>query len=348
MAGRGRGRGGLGGPGPSNQGERGPPNGRDMPPHQQQQSQQPDANGDFPFGMPFPMAGFPGMPGMPFPFFPGMQGDQKSRRDQDSEFWGTNKPPHHTERTSTLVITDIPTAQLSVPVIREYFTQFGEVTNVALEARTKRAMVTFDSNREAYNAWKSDEAVFGSRHVKVLWHRPRPGQGEAGQKALEASAGLVGNLNKMDNGNADSLQGGHSAKLFGQEQSLRNTLARLEQKERQQKRETLMAEQKVLMAKTKSADQATKLEILKRLKAVAKEMEDLDKPKEVSADVDMDEKSALDRELEKHGMESVGKRDEEELLKLNAQLNALKEKVSLKSTYRHQVLNLGVGLTLLG
>lgn len=271
------------------------------------------------------------MPGMPFPFFPGMPGAQKHNMQQGSEFWGTNKPPHHTERTSTLVITDIPVANLSVPAIREYFAVFGEVTNVALEARTKRAMVTFGSNREAYNAWKSDEAVFGSRHVKVLWHRPRPGQGEAGQKALEASAGLIDNLKKMENGDKASIQGAQAAKLYGPEQKLRATILELEQKEKRQKRETLMAEQKVLLARTKAADQATKLEILKRLKEVAKEMVELDKPKEVTneEDVDMDMKSALDRDLEKHGMESVGKRDEEELLKLNAQLTALKEKVRL-------------------
>lgn len=273
--------------------------------------------------MPFPM---PGFPMMPFPFFPGMPNGGQGNTDKNSEFWGSNKPPHHTERTSTLVITDIPVAHLTVPAIREYFAQFGEITNVALEARTKRALVTFGSNREAYTAWKSDDAVFGSRHVKVLWHRPRPGQGEAGQKALEASKGLIGNLNKMDNG--ETIQNAGSAKLSGPEQRLKATLLELELKEKRQKRETLMAEQKVLLARTKTADQGTKLDILKRLKEVAREMEEIDKPKENVGDVEMDEKSQLDKELEKHGMESVGKRDEEELLKLSAQLSALKEKVS--------------------
>ena len=250
--------------------------------------------------------------------------------DPRKDFWGSNRPP--TEKTSTLVITDIPPAHLSIPAVREYFAQFGEVTNVAIEGASKRALVSYSNNREAYMAWKSDEAVFGSRHVKVLWHRPRPGQGEAGQKALEASAGLVANLKKLEGG--ENVQQGE-AKLRGPDSRLKQTLAELEAREKRGKKETLIAEQKVLLNRARTVDKEEKVKILGRLKEIGKEMEELEKPKEESVvDVDMNDKDRLDAELEKHGMESVKGKDQEELLRLSAQLSALRAKVSGLLRYR--------------
>ena len=289
----------------------------------------------FPFGFPMFPFGMPGQGGPGGPRGPGgRRGGRGNRAEAEpsDEFRGVRNPPHSTERSSTLVITDIPAAHLTVPAIRDYFTQFGEVTNIALEGKSKRALVSFSTNREAYVAWKSDEAVFGSRHVKVLWHRPREGQGAAGQAALDASRGLLENMKRLEQGG--ELQGGKSAQLYGPEQRLRATLKDLEEKERRGKKERLMAEQKVLMARAgRTEAREEKMEILKRVKEVVKELEELDKPKPEpeSGDVDMDgddERAKLDKELEKHGMETKEQRDEAELLKLNAQLAALKDKVS--------------------
>ena len=265
--------------------------------------------GPNPFGIPFPMLGAP----------PPLS--QGPRVRPDSQWGATNKPPPDRSST-TLVITEVPVQHLSVPAIREYFSKFGEVTNVGIEAPTKRALVSFTSNAEAYAAWRSDEAIFGSRHVRVMWHRPHSGQGGAGQKALDASAGLISNLKKMEEGVTPQEA---PAVLWGPEQRLRATLAELEAKERRNKRETLMAEQKVLLKRAEGAEREEKIEILKRLRGVAKEVEDLEKPVEV--DVEMGDKERLDQELGKYGMDTPGARDEAELLKLNAQLSALRDKV---------------------
>lgn len=260
--------------------------------------------------------------------FQDQNGGGRSRQDPDSEFFGSSKPPQD-RNGNTLVITDIPPSYLSLPAIREYFTQFGEVTNVAIEAKSKRALVSFTSNFEAYQAWKSDEAIFGNRHVKVLWHKPRPGQGGAGQDALAKSATLVANLKSMQNG--EGFQGDVKAQLSGPEQRLKATLAELEVKEKRQKKETLIAEQKVLLKRATEGTKEEKLEILKRLKEISKEMEEVDKPTakvEADGDVDMGDREKLNAELEKYGMESKGQADQEELMRLSAQLSALRDKVS--------------------
>jgi len=247
-----------------------------------------------------------------------------------SEFYGSSKPPQD-RNGNTLVITDIPPNYLSLPAIREYFAQFGEVTNVAVEAKSKRALVSFTSNFEAYQAWKSDEAIFGSRHVKVLWHKPRPGHGDAGKDALEKSANLIANMKAIEAGGSNP-QGDTKATLFGPEQRLAATLKDLEAKEGRQKRETLMAEQKVLLKRAMEGTKEEKMTILRRLKDITKEVEELDKPKPKTEDVDMGDKEKLDALLEKHGMETQGAADQDELMKLSAQLSALRDKVSQNLT----------------
>ncbi|RXK40776.1 hypothetical protein M231_02029 [Tremella mesenterica] len=268
--------------------------------------------------------GFPTPFGFPFPVPPPFAGRPPRDKEASAEFSGSNRPPQDRSST-TLLVSDIPRNNLSIPVIRDYFRQFGEITNVALEGKSSRALVSFASNAEAYKAWRSDEAVFGSRHVRVLWHRPRPGHGQAGQQALEASAGIIANLRAMEDG--QSPQQGKSATLLGPESRLRATLTELEAKERDQKKERLVAEQKVLLKKTENAVKEEKLEILKRLKELQKEMEALDKPPE-DVSMELGDKEKLDMELAKHGMETAQGKDEQELLRLNAQLSALRDKAN--------------------
>lgn len=274
---------------------------------------------------PGPGPGFPNFPMqspfMPMPFFP------------SPEFYGSAKPPQD-RNGNTLVITDIPMGSLTVPAIREYFAQFGEVTNIALEGKSKRALVSFTSNREAYQAWNSEAAVFGSRHVKVLWHRPRPGQGEAGKKALEASSTLMANMKALESGGAEGIQGGVKPAYSGPNERLQATLNELEAVSRRNRKETLIAEQKVLLKRATEGTKEEKLAILTRLKALNKEMDELIHPKvetekagEGDEDMVMTEKEKLDKELARLGMETTKTGDQEELMRLSAQLSALRDKV---------------------
>ncbi|WVQ76192.1 hypothetical protein IAR50_005854 [Cryptococcus sp. DSM 104548] len=304
--------------------------------------------GFFPPFMGMPPGAFPGMPGMPgmppqgFPLGPGGRGGHGGRGgppgrgrggyhngnahgprpEPDETFQGAREPPK--DRTSTtLLISDIPPRHLTVPAISEYFSKFGEVTNVAIDARSSRALVSFPTNAVAYQAWKSDEAIFGNRHVKVLWHRPLPGQGGQGQKALEASRTLLENMKKIEAG--EGLQK-VPPKFSGPEQRLQATLAELEHRERQVKKEPLMAEQKILLARASKSTKEEKITILKRLKAIAKEIEVLNNPPAKPEGMEVDEtKAKLDQELAAHGMEQGS---DEELVRLSTQLATLKEKAN--------------------
>ncbi|KAJ9105844.1 hypothetical protein QFC19_003414 [Naganishia cerealis] len=213
----------------------------------------------FPGMMPFPMMGmpFPGMPGFgmqpgpPMQGFPGGgrgrgRGRAPGRNDIPFDNWDgqlSNQPPKD-NGVRTLVISDVPREHLSLDAIHSYFKQFGTVTNVAIESRVNKALVAFETNAQAYAAWKSEQAVFGNRHVKVLWHKPREGAGELGQKALDASAPLLENMRKIDQGGIQAVQGGATnpaAAAAARKQELEDI------KQRQVVLERNMAERKVLM-----------------------------------------------------------------------------------------------------
>jgi hypothetical protein len=102
----------------------------------------------------------------------------------------------HPERRGdkTLVVEKIPEDKLSLDAVNSWFKRFGTVTNVAVDAASAKALVSFSTHEEAQAAWKTEDAVFGNRFVKVFWHRPMGGQGLAGQRALAASAPIVASV----------------------------------------------------------------------------------------------------------------------------------------------------------
>ncbi|PPQ90430.1 hypothetical protein CVT25_014948 [Psilocybe cyanescens] len=94
----------------------------------------------------------------------------------------------------TLVVEKIPEDKLSLEGVNDWFKRFGTVTNVAIDTSNAKALVSFSNHDEAHAAWKSEDAVFGNRFVKVFWHRPMEGHGQVGQRMLAASAPLVANM----------------------------------------------------------------------------------------------------------------------------------------------------------
>ena len=104
---------------------------------------------------------------------------------------------------TTIVVEKLPPEKVNIPDLTTYFGKFGTVTNVGLDPRGNRALVSFATHQEAHAAWKSEDAIFGNRFVVVFWHRPAPGGGAAGQKALEASASQVQKFNAVAGGMED-------------------------------------------------------------------------------------------------------------------------------------------------
>lgn len=180
----------------------------------------------------------------------------------------------------TIVVEKIPQESLSLPAVSEWFTRFGNVTNVAIDTPTAKALVSFATPQEAKAAWSSQEAVFENRFVKVFWHRPLTGHGEAGTKKLAASAPLVQNMLGVEKtGTATSSTPSPTSTITGVVAPALPTsplapaltpaesiAARKELLERQ------IAEQKALFAGLESATTEEKKEIMTKLRLLSEEM----------------------------------------------------------------------------
>lgn len=177
----------------------------------------------------------------------------------------------------TLVVEKIPEDKLSLGSVNEWFKRFGTVTNVAVDVASAKALVSFSSHDEALAAWRSEDAVFGNRFVKVFWHRPMAGHGEAGARALAASAPLVANIGAKEATPAPATPAESSTSqpvrptsTPSRKTSTPSATAALAA--RQQLLEQQIAEQKSLMTQLATASPQEKKDIMARLRKLGEEM----------------------------------------------------------------------------
>ncbi|KAB5594300.1 Zf-CCCH domain containing protein [Ceratobasidium theobromae] len=176
----------------------------------------------------------------------------------DTQDPGSSSEPR---RDRTLVVEKIPPERLSLEEINNWFKRFGTVTNVAIDVPSAKALVSFATHDEARDAWRSEDAVFGNRFVKLYWHRPMGNHGQAGAKLLAASAPIISNLSAPPK--ADPVP----VKPTPPQPAAIDPS--------QQKFERLMAEQKVLMVKLTSANPDEKQSIKTRLRELITELQEV-------------------------------------------------------------------------
>jgi RNA-binding protein 26 len=199
----------------------------------------------------------------------------------------TFRPEKRNDRT--LVVEKIPEEKLSLDQVNEWFKRFGTVTNVAIDAVGGKALVSFEKHEEAHGAWRSEEAVFGNRFVKVFWHRPLEGHGQVGARMLAASAPLVANIaNKekavttspstttdVGTSTAASAQASSSANASRKVSAVPGSSTASALAVKQQFLEQKIAEQKSLMSDLGKASAEEKKGIMARLRNLGEEMTQL-------------------------------------------------------------------------
>ncbi|KAI0082217.1 hypothetical protein K474DRAFT_1634213 [Panus rudis PR-1116 ss-1] len=186
----------------------------------------------------------------------------------------------------TLVVEKIPEDKLSLGAVNDWFKKFGTVTNVAVDTAGGKALVSFATHDEARAAWKSEDAVFGNRFVKVFWHRPMEGHGQLGTRMLAASASLVANFQKEPTPGAispnetPSSSSVHTvsasapapASVAAPHRKPSTSAAAAALAAKQRLLEQQIAEQKILMAKLSTANPEEKKNIMARLRKLNEEM----------------------------------------------------------------------------
>lgn len=236
----------------------------------------------------------------------------------------------------TLVVEKIPEDKLSLDAVNGWFKRFGTVTNVAIDARSAKALVSFAEHTEAHAAWKSEDAVFGNRFVKVFWHRPMEGHGQTGSRMLAASAPLLANLAARETPmpSAPTQPPVPPVTTPARKPPLHSP-AVSELAAKQKLLEQQIAEQKSLMTSLETSSPEEKKGILARLRKLGEEMTISSVPSPSSAipakvhspalstqnDHEKKERERLDKELELH---AVGESTEE----LKAKLAKLREEAA--------------------
>jgi RNA-binding protein 26 len=203
----------------------------------------------------------------------------------DSSFSGGPRDKASQRDNKTIVIEKIPAEHLSLGAINDWFKRFGTVTNVAVDAHTSKALVSFVSHEEAHKAWKSEDAVFGNRFVKVFWHRPLAGHGEAGKRALDASAPVVKNMSGRVN---NTFQPPASSKEESRTSDPSTSV------DRAQQMRVLLEDQKGLFAALDAATSEEKIGIKAKIKSIMAELDRLRHSPLPAA-------SAVSKAVEEHG-----------------------------------------------
>jgi len=248
----------------------------------------------------------------------------------------------------TLVVEKIPQDKLSLDAVNGWFKRFGTVTNVAIDVQSSKALVSFSEHREAFAAWKSEDAVFNNRFVKVFWHRPLEGHGQKGARMLAASAPLVASISGRPPASANSAPSSSPAQAEPTTSSPApapapaptptprkppvSTVAS-DLAAKQKLLEQQIAEQKSLMAALATASGEEKKSLMARLRKLGEEIQPSSAPTASShssspaapqvPEHEQKERHRLDRELEIHHAASSGESTEE----LQAKLAKLREEV---------------------
>ena len=182
-----------------------------------------------------------------------------------------NFRPTERRKDKTLVMEKIPDDKLSLESVNDWFKRFGTVTNVAIDRPSSKALISFSSHEEAHAAWKSEDAVFNNRFVKLFWHRPLEGHGQLGSKMLAASAPVVAHLSAPTPPPTESPPvAGPSSRAARKQPAPSAAAASLAAK--QQLLEKQIAEQKDLMNSLDKAVGQEKKDIMARLRKLSEEM----------------------------------------------------------------------------
>ncbi|KAF7592986.1 hypothetical protein BBP40_012145 [Aspergillus hancockii] len=92
-------------------------------------------------------------------------------RGRRSEFSAAG--PNEDTSIATIVVEQIPDDKLDEATVREFFSQYGEITDISLQPQKRLALITYDGHAAAKRAWSSPKVIFDNRFVKVYWHKAK-------------------------------------------------------------------------------------------------------------------------------------------------------------------------------
>ncbi|PGH18332.1 hypothetical protein AJ80_04510 [Polytolypa hystricis UAMH7299] len=100
----------------------------------------------------------------------GDRGDFQSRGRGRAEF--SQAGPNDDQSITTIVVEQIPEDKFDEQIVRDFFSEFGNIVDITLKPYKHLALVKYDNYPAAKRAWSSPKVIFDNRFVKVYWHKP--------------------------------------------------------------------------------------------------------------------------------------------------------------------------------
>ena len=104
----------------------------------------------------------------------GSRGDRggynPQRRNNRAEF--SQAGPNHDRNITTVVVEQIPEDHFDEQSVRDFFSQFGEIVEISMQAYKRLAIVKYKDYHSAKSAYESPKVIFDNRFVKVYWYNP--------------------------------------------------------------------------------------------------------------------------------------------------------------------------------
>ncbi|KAL4933342.1 CCCH zinc finger and RRM domain protein [Aspergillus undulatus] len=98
-----------------------------------------------------------------------------NNRGRRSEF--SSAGPNDDPSVKTIVVEQIPDDKLDEFTVRDFFSQYGEITDISLQPYKKLALITYVDHATAKAAWSSPKVIFDNRFVKVYWYKSKGDRG---------------------------------------------------------------------------------------------------------------------------------------------------------------------------
>lgn len=96
-------------------------------------------------------------------------GFNQTRRNR-AEF--SHSGPNHDRSVTTIVVEQIPEERFDENAVREFFSQFGTIEQITMQAYKRLALVKYKDYSSSRRAYDSPKVIFDNRFVKVYWYKP--------------------------------------------------------------------------------------------------------------------------------------------------------------------------------
>ena len=94
--------------------------------------------------------------------------------------------PNHDQSITTIVVEQIPEERFDEQSVHGFFSEFGNIQNITMQAYKHLALVQYSDYSEARRAYDSPKVIFENRFVKVYWYKPDSVQSIAKNGSISA------------------------------------------------------------------------------------------------------------------------------------------------------------------